>query len=108
MLSLLCVPAIVDDEQILWSSVLLLEFEDPLHQQRFCIHARDKIRIGLKVVLVFEDALLACRFRSNAYRLRSNIATEHARKKSISRGCYPRKGAIERFIRPVFEDFVAF
>lgn len=57
MLNLLCVPAIVDDEQILWSSVLLLEFEDPLYQQLFCIHIRDKIRIGLKVVLVFEDAL---------------------------------------------------
>jgi hypothetical protein len=57
MLSLLCVPAIVDNEQILWSSALLLEFEDPLYQQLFCIYIRDKIRICLKVVLVFEDAL---------------------------------------------------
>ena len=57
MPSLLCVPAIVDDEQILQNSVLPPEFKDTLYQQLLCVFTREKIRIGLKVVQVFEDAL---------------------------------------------------
>jgi hypothetical protein len=57
VLSLLCVAAIIDDKQVFWSSILLPEFENTLHQQLFRVDAWDEIRISLKVILIFEDAL---------------------------------------------------